>query len=193
MFNRFVLLVAGLFFLASCHNKKAVVPESQDNADSTRQFIPVTALIYSELSEMDSLPITPLMITKIKGKTDSVWGKKKDLQEFAQQFLEPIIDSATLGRYFKETSFLDQSIPALTFSYGPKGALPDTLSLRRWDVYLDAQTQAFQRAYFEKLVNNNGNLEKILMTWKAKSFCSIVHIDMKTDKVVKEEKMVWNN
>jgi len=193
MFYRFILFAASLFLLA-CHNKETVVQQPQEKVDSVQpqQFIPVTAFILAEIGEMDSMPITPMRIIKENGKTDSAWGKKKDLLAFAQQFLQPAIDSS-LGKYFKETSFMDASIPALTFSYDPKAPLPDSLSIRRWDVYLHPQSQALQRAYFEKLVSNNGNPQKVLMTWKAKTYCSIVHIDMKTEKVVKEEKMIWGN
>jgi hypothetical protein len=193
MFYRITLCVAGLFFLASCHNKEVVVQEPHEKVEAPQQFVPVTAFIRAELAEMDSLPITPLKITTVNGKTDTAWGKKKDLQEFAQQFLQPVIDTATLGKYFKETSFMDQSIPALTFSYDPKMPLPDTLSIRRWDVYLHPQSQAFQRAYIEKQLMENGHPQRVLMTWKAKSFCSVVQIDLKTEKVTREVKMAWNN
>jgi hypothetical protein len=188
--NRIFFLIAYIFVFSSCHTKE-VNPGEPEAKDSSQQFLPVTAFIYTELKDIDSLPITPLKIVTINGKSDSIWMKKSDLKTFAQPFLQPTIDSATLGRFFKETSFVDQTLNAITFSYDPKTVLPDSLTIKRWDVYLNTRTQEFEKAYIEKEANNNGNREKLLLTWKAKHSCSITYIDEKAEKVIKEEKMIW--
>ena len=111
--------------------------------------------LLGQLTEIDSLPVTPLKIVIDNDKRDSVWLKKKDIRPFAQPFLNPVIDSISMQNFFKESSFMDQTINAITLSYDPIKKLPDSMKLNHWDVYIDPQKNKVQRIYIvkEEIIN----------------------------------------
>ena len=189
------LAVSLLFFYCSC-NQKNNTNTVQLQKDTTEQqtFFPVTQYLLGQLKEIDSLPVTPLKITSIDGKIDSAWMKKEDIRPFAQPFLHPEIDSANFKNLFTSKSFLDQTINSFTFSYDPIDKLPDSLQLRRWDVYIDPQKNTITRIYIVKETNVNGALQTTQLTWKSNQWCKIVTITEQPGKqpTTKEETMKWD-
>ncbi|MEJ7672621.1 MAG: hypothetical protein WKF59_07895 [Chitinophagaceae bacterium] len=125
-------------FLISCTEQKSQqLQRAIKDSTESQTFFPVTEYINGQLSEVESLPVTPLKIVTQNGKSDSTWMKKENIREFAKPFLYPEIDTANFKDLFVQKSFLDQTINAFTLSYDPIDKLPDTLQLRRWDVYID--------------------------------------------------------
>lgn len=195
-----IRLLAAAFFMicyCSCNEEKSKIPR-HDLKDSTKQqtFFPVTAYIRGQLREMDSLPLTPLKITTHDGAVDSVWMKREDIRRFAEPFLHPEIDTANFKDLFIEKSFLDQTINAFTFSYDPIDKLPDTLELRRWDVYIDPKKNTITRIYIVKEIHPKDNLAQdltIQLTWKSNEWCKITTITEYGGKppVINEELMKW--
>src|SRR5688500_3992686 len=124
----FILLLPAVL-ITGCNQNK--IPYFQQQADQNKtNFFPVTQYLLGQLSELDSLPVTPLKITNLNGRRDSVWLKKKEIRSFVQPFLTTVIDSGKWDKYFTEKSFLDQTINAFTFSYDPIKPLPDSTELR---------------------------------------------------------------
>lgn len=184
-----------LFFYFSCKQKDNVrAVQFQKDTTEEQTFFPVTQYLRGQLKEIDSLPVTPLKITNSNGKIDSAWMKKEDIRPFAQPFLFPEIDSANFKKLFDSKSFLDQTINSFTFSYDPIDKLPDTLQLRRWDVYIDPQKNTITRIYIVKEINANGALQTIQLTWKSNQWCKIVTITEQQGKQqnIKEETMKWD-
>jgi hypothetical protein len=178
----------------SCNEQKSD-PIKHIPKDSLQQqtFFPVTEYIRGQLSDIDNLPVTPLKITESNGRKDSVWMKKEDIRPFAEPFLHPVIDTSNFKDLFTEKSFLDQTINAFTFSYDPTGTLPDTLQLRRWDVYIDPKKNTIKRIYIVKENRVNGELQTLQLTWKSDAWCKITTIIEREGQppVVKEEMMKW--
>ncbi|MDQ6890987.1 MAG: hypothetical protein M3Z56_12005, partial [Bacteroidota bacterium] len=116
------------------------------------------------------------------------------IRPFAEPFLHPEIDTANFKNLFAARSFLDQTIDAFTFSYDPVDKLPDSLQLRRWDVYIDAKKSTIKRIYIVKEVNDNGTLQTVQLTWKSNQWCKITTITEHPGKQpdVKEEMMKWD-
>ena len=195
MLKKILLPLIFLFFFQFACKQKVSQSFKQPGSDTTEEqtFFPVTEYIRGQLKEMDSLPITPLKITDHNGKVDSVWMKKEAIRSFAEPFLHPVIDTANLKNLFAGKSFLDQTINAFTFSYDPISKLPDTLQLRRWDVYIDPQKNTIKRVYILKESNNNGSLQTIQLTWKANQWCKITTITQGTERQPdkKEETVKW--
>jgi hypothetical protein len=162
--------------------------------EEKKSFLPVTNIIRGQLTELDSLQVAPLKIITFEGKTDSTWIKREDIRKFAIPFLTPEIDTANLRTLFNVKSFLDQTINAFTFSYDPSGPLPDTMQLRRWDVYVDPQSQTIRLIYLVKEEKKDGKAQTIQLTWKLGSWAKISTIPDGTNdlKLVKEEKLIWN-
>ena len=192
------LIMAAIFLMLihnSCKQKDNPVTQ-KTHKDSTEQqtFFPVTEYIRGQLNEIDSLPVTPLKIINYNGKEDSLWLKKEDIRPFAEPFLHPEIDTANFKSLFSSKSFLDQTINAFTFSYDPINNLPDTLQLRRWDVYIDPKKNTIKRIFIVKELNDNGTLQTIQLTWKSNQWCKITTITEHEGKPMyrKEETMKWD-
>lgn len=192
LFVSFLLIVC-YCFACSDEASEPVKPINTDTANA-QTFFPVTDYIRGQLAEIDSLPITPLKIITVNGKVDSIWMKKEDIRPFAQSFLSPEIDTSNFKKLFIEKSFLDQTINAYTFSYDPINNLPDTLQLRRWDVYIDAKKNTIKRIFIVKEQKLNSYLQTQQLTWKSGQWCKITTITQQDDKqaMIKEELMKWD-
>ena len=192
MLKLFFILLIPAFIITACDQKKIEQQDKKISQDKDN-FFPVTQYLLGQLKEMDSLPITPLKITHVNGKTDSVWMKKEEIRPFVQPFLNPVIDSLRWSGYFTEKSFLDQTINAFTFSYDPIKQLPDSIELKRWDVYVDPATGTVKRIYIVKQLNTTP-AQTIQLTWKQGSYCKITTITEQagTPPQIKEEQLIWN-
>jgi len=184
--------VITLLFLA-CNNsatKKAdaaTVPVVEEKPS----FFPVTDYLKGQIYEIAEKGKFPVKYTTINEKTDSVTLKFDGLNELFKDFLHPLIDSSNLIPLFKETKFLDQTIAAFTFSYDPKTTLPDSMLLKRWDVYIDAESNKVKRVYMVKKDKDNKTLQ---LLWESDKWCKITTINNAGDssKVEKEEKISWS-
>ena len=190
-------LIFIVFLFIGCKENQSQTP-LQTIKDSSEQssFFPVTEFILGELAQIDSLPVTPLKIITVNGKEDSIWMKKKDIRDFAQPFLHPKIDTSNMKNVFVEKSFLDQTINAFTFSYDPIAMLPDTMQLRRWDVYVDATKSKVKRIYIVKEINEKSSATKqtIQLTWTAGHWCKITTITEQENNPpkIRDEKIIWD-
>lgn len=185
--------------IGSCSEEKSTGAEKTGNDSALNQtFFPVTEYIRGQLREIDSLPVTPVKIISYNGKQDSTWMKKEDIRVFAEPFLHPEIDSTNFKYLFTEKSFLDQTINAFTISYDPSEKLPDTLQLRRWDVYIDPQKGIVKRIYLVKEILQNDPFSMkytVQLTWNASRWCKITTITEPGNNQpaqVKEELMKWD-
>ena len=125
---------------------------------------------------------------------DSSWIKVEDVKKFAAPFLKPEIDTSNLIMLFTETSFMDQTLNAITLTYAQVGALPDSMTLRNWDIYVDPKLQTVQRVYIVKEEFVNGKAQMIQLTWKTGAWCKIVTIPDGNDNIadIKEVTVIWN-
>lgn len=158
-------------------------------------FFPVTSFIKGQLLTLDSLQVTPLHITTVNGKTDSVWVKKNELPSLLKDFISPEIKETNLTGYFKETSFKDQTINAITFTYDPSSVLPDSIALRHWDVYIEPETGKVAKIYLVKQVNEKDRSITQQLTWKTGKWASIntlLNAPNGNSSLIKTEKFTWN-
>lgn len=186
-----------LIMFSACHNldKAKQFPSiAADTAQDAQTIFPVTEFLLGQIKELDGMPITPLKITIHDNKRDSVWLQRKDIAGFAKPFLTPIIDSATMTKYFSEKSFMDQTINAVTLTYDPKVVLPDSMKLNHWDVYITPQKNTVQRIYLVKETEENGQTVTTQLTWEAGKWCSVRTITQETKMPpdVKEEILKWD-
>jgi len=180
-------------FLCCCHAAREKQPDAEVRTEK-ELFFPVTDYLLGQLNVTDSLPVTPLKITIIGTQKDSLWLKKEDIRTFCYPFLHPVIDSISMGNYFSEKSFMDQTINAITFSYDAKTVVPDSIKLNHWDVYIDPQKNKVQRIYLVKEDAKDGKDVITQLTWKADKWCSIRTIIQQPNKdpEVKEEILKWD-
>lgn len=183
----FVLLLS----LYSCQskdggkNKISTTENKVPSATDTVPIFPVTDFLSGELSKIEESPVTPLLTTTQQGHSDSVWIKREDVRKLAAPFLTPVIDSASLSNDFKGTSFMDQTINAVTFTYSPKPAASHASDLSEIDVYINPQKNTVNRIY---LVKDNGD-SSTQLTWKPGQWFTIRTI---SNGAVTEKKVKWN-
>lgn len=186
-------ILAFTLVLYSCNNSSNIkevvaVKETPEN----QKFFPVTSYLKGELFNIKNIGINPLKYTTVNNVTDSVWLKIEEMDSAFKEFLTPEIDSSNLITLFTEKSFLDQSINAVTLTYEPLVVLPDSMQLRRWDVYIDPKLNTVKRIYIVKDINKNKTLQ---LTWVSNKWCKIISIitdEQGESKIEKEEKFIWD-
>ncbi len=167
-------------------NNKEITASSKDNPQSVQNYFPVTPFIKGQLYDFKARGISPLKYTTIHGKTDSVWLKQEEVEGALSEFLQPSIDSVNMIPLFSEKKFLDQTIAAYTYTYEPKIALPDSISISRWDVLIDQESSKVRRIYLVKELPDHKILQLI---WQADKWCKIISII--NSQVEKEIKISW--
>lgn len=189
----FFLFTFSVFFSA-CHSDESSRHNDIPIPAAQSHIFPVTSFLKAQLRQLDTLPITPLLIYTANGKLDSTWLKREDLREKALPFLSPEIDSTTMHSLFSEKSFLDQTINAYTFSYDPKGKLPDSILLVHWDVYMNPQTNSIERIYMVKEKDSAGKNVTNQLTWVVNKWFSTRTIiqNQSGEPKVTETKLIWD-
>ena len=122
-------------------------------------------------------------------------GTKKDLKELLKPFFTPVIDEKSLTPYFKESRFTDQTINMVTFTYDPKSALPDSIAILHWDVYVSPETGNVTKVYIVKKLAQSNQLFTQQLTWQTNKQAKIVTILNKPDgslELVSEVLLTWD-
>ena len=183
-----------LFILVfGCKNKNervAVNATSKVAVEKGPNVFPVTEFLKGQLNELEGLPITPMKVATVDGKTDSLWSKRENIRAFATPFLSPVIDSITMQNYYTSQSFLDQTIHAITLTYDSNNKLPENIALTHFDVYINPESGNVKRIY---MVKNPSVDSTVQLTWTVDKGCSIVTIVQSPGKkpIIREEKMIW--
>ncbi|MES2850005.1 MAG: hypothetical protein V4685_13180 [Bacteroidota bacterium] len=200
--KKYLVLFCHCLFLFSCsqnkNNGNATAVNDTTKTPATTEntsFIPVTSILQSELNKLDSVQVTILQITTVNNKQDSAWLPADKVKPKLEGFLFPVIDDKTMAALFKETTFNDEGTEAVTFMYDPKTTLPDSMTLRRWDVYFDPNRNKIRRVYMVKQVKENNILATQQFTWQTGKWAKIVTIN--NDKnavnpVINEIKWIWD-
>ena len=179
--------------LQSCNTSPQNMPVEQEKKIAEKQsYFPVTSYIKGQLFEINKKGINPIKYRTINNHTDTVWVKMEKLTQAVDEFLHPEIDSANLVSLFTEKKFMDQTIGAFTFTYDPIGSLPDSMTLRHWDVYVDPASGKVKRIY---MVKNIGEDRTLQLTWQSNKWCKTTVIFNKPDGtsvIEKEEKITWD-
>jgi hypothetical protein len=191
--NKYIIIAVCLFILNGCFNNsdKMNATEKKTTVDS---FFPVTSYLKGQIIILDSLPITPLQITTIKGKSDSVWIPKNDMKKLLDPFLSATINETNLVEFFTETKFNDQTLNAITFTYDPSRIIPDSISLRHWDIYINPETGIVEKVYIVKNSKEGKNNFTQQLTWKSNEMAKITTILNKEDgnkELLKEVVYTW--
>ena len=100
-----------------------------------------------------------------------------------------------LLHFLKQTKFNDQTVEAITFTYEPIILLPDSITIRHWDVYIQPETGKVKKVYLLKRLNIDGKKYTEQLTWQTDKWAKIVTILNKPDgssEVESEIKLVWD-
>lgn len=189
--KKILLFLAIPVLLFSCNDdpKATTATPGQEEAPD---FFPVTSYIKGQIAEIKSASINPLKIVTANNKIDSTWLKVETMDSAFAEFLSPEIDSTNMSQWFKESKFLDRTLNTYTFTYEPAKELPATISLIRWDVYVNPETGRVARIYIEKSGNNKQDIQ---LSWQSNGSSKIVYISTDASgkpAIEKEELIKWN-
>ncbi len=198
--KKLLSLLLIVFIIFGCTDNKNNQPEpSADNSspkDSTQSsFFPVTSFLKGQMRLLDSMQITFLQVTTAAKKVDSAWIPREKIRPLLQPFIADLIDKENLTSFFKESKFNDQSTNAITFTYDPKTALPDSISLRRWVVYVDPETGNVKRVYILKQLKANNQVYTQQLTWQTDKWAKLVTILNKpggNSEIQNDMKLIWD-
>ena len=189
------LLICILFISCGTHRQDPASPSQNANArEEDVTLFPITQYFLGQLRELDSLPVTPLLISETEGKKDSSWLRKGQLRQHAAPFLHPVIDSGEAAEYFSKSSFMDQTINSVTFSYDVIKSLPGGENLKQCIVYVDPDKNNVQRIYMTKRSPiPQGTLDSQL-TWEAGKYFTIrtIHEIPGKPNVISEKIVKWD-
>ncbi len=200
MKNIFLFVATVLVFIC-CQSNPKVITAHIDIADSTSianikdSFFPVTTFLKGQMILLDSIPVTPLYTKTISNKTDSIWVKKDSVKKLLSPFLSPEIKETNLIHLFKESSFKDETLNLITFTYDPLKALPDSLSLRHWDIYIEPESGDISKVYMVKQMKNGPGSITQQLTWKTGKFATIntfINNPGGESHLIKQEKLLWS-
>ncbi|MBK8710907.1 MAG: hypothetical protein IPL97_03330 [Niastella sp.] len=185
-----------VLFLISCRDTQkptAGKQISEINADTTStNFFPVTPYLKGQLHELKSLSLSPIRIITHDKKEDSTWLKLDVLENELSPFFSFNIDSANLKPWFEQKSFLDQTLNAFTFTYDPVKPLPDSISVRHYDVYVNPENNRVTRIYI--VLKTPGNKEQQL-TWQTGKWAKIITLHTAQDgntTIESDKKIIWD-
>lgn len=195
--KKFCTLAITIFILHGCANnsKGDQIPPITKEKNTQDSFFPVTSFIKGQIFTLDSLPVTPLQVTIIKGKADSTWLSLMKLKPLLIPFLTPVITETNFTKYFKEAKFNDQTINAVTFTYDPTKSLPDSITLRHWDVYVDPETGKVIKVFIVKHIKDKDQIFTQQLTWQTDQQAKITTILNKPGgilELIKEEVFIWH-
>jgi hypothetical protein len=191
--------IAVLCVIFSCNNKTKEPDntiETTTAIDSVKvTFFPVTSFLKGQLLILDSLQVTMLQVKTIGKKSDSSWLKKENIRPLLQPFISQEIGTENLVAFFKQTKFNDQTLDAITFTYDPIAVLPDSITTRHWDVYIQPETGKVKKVYLLKQLDKDGKKYIQQLTWETDKWAKIVTILNNPDgssEIESEVKLVWN-
>lgn len=172
--------------IVSCNSKKNTDEGSKNEKIQTNElnepvsFFPLGNFIKGQLSEIKSKGVNPIKYTFKAKNTDSTWIKMENLENDFADLLYPLIDSASMSAYFKETSFMDETLNNVTFSYDPTAPLPEKIPWLHWDIYIDPESNSVSRVYMVKKIAEN---KKEQITLIPEKNCRIIVIDESAEDV----------
>ncbi|HRN80642.1 MAG TPA: hypothetical protein PKY29_09765 [Ferruginibacter sp.] len=190
---KYTILAFCIWVLSSCseNDKKsepvAIPAPAEATIDTAENYFPVTTYIKGQIAEIRERGLNPLMIVTENGRSDSTWLRVEDLQTQFAPFLTPVIDTANFKSFFKESKFEDQSINTYTWSYEPYNTLPDSISLKRWDVYVNPETSKVTRVYWMK-ENDNKTQEQLI--WNSGASCKIIQLHEQNGNAVVDKEII---
>lgn len=157
-------------------------------------FFPVLDFLKSEIHYVDSLPLGITQYHTANGRTDTAYIQAAAFNILAQQFVPSQLEPSFFTRSFSETSFMDQTMQLVTFTYAAKHP-EDTV--KRIDVLANPSggNNQVKSIYLEKRYDSSNVRIVQKMYWKARRNFLVVTTRQASGKsaLVDQLKVVWDN
>jgi hypothetical protein len=186
MKKHFIFLLIAAF--CSCKNNT----QKTGSQDQKKNFFPVNAFIQNEINEVDSLPIAITKYNIQDNKTDTTYIQSPEFNQMAKEFICEDLKPENFEKEFSETSFIDETTHAATFTYSTKNS---KLDVQRVDVLATSGDgmNKVSSIYLEKFMHKGDTAITKKLLWRAKTSFQIVTSMQVSDKpaTVKQLKLVW--
>ncbi len=166
-----------------------------DTAAEAQAFFPVADYIGGQLRWIDSLQLPISKSVTVNGKIISREAlSDAEFRRLADYFRQPDIANPAIKRYYKESSFADQSINSVTLTYATTN--PD-LEIRKVDVIIQpdpAKSNKVRTIYMEKSLRANDTIIRQKLYWKANHNFQVITEKQvgKTLLPAEQLKVVWD-
>jgi hypothetical protein len=185
----FILIVFAEVSACKSGNKKSETA----NEAGKKNFFPVADYIQSEINYVDSLPLGIIKYSTKNHRTDSAYIQSAEFNEIAKVFFSADLKPSFFKNEFSESSFIDLTTQAATFTYSAKNSKRE---LRRVDVLATAGEglNKVSSVYLEKIIHKNDTLIIKKLLWRTrKSFLIVTSKQLSNQiPVVEQLKVVWN-
>ncbi len=169
-----LILIPCSCWLFACTNN--VKPTDTDPAilSQDHEFFPVNAFLKGEVNEVDSFKFPVRKYNTVNSQTDSVLISPEEFHLLASEFTKYDINNPSIKKFYKETSFADQSIPNVTFNYSTRNK---DLPLQRMDIIVNPDpvlSDQVKSVYIE-IINTSGDTSVIKkLYWKTNKYFQII-------------------
>ena len=188
MRNYVTIIIIFVCLIASCsQNKSEKSTTAQPASDAS--FFPVGNYLLGDIESIKHQGISPKYAHVKNGISDSAFIQLQQIDSCLSDFLSPMIDSIGMNSWVKESKFYDESIASFTLSYDVQKDFFEKTAWRKWDVYVDPESQKVDRIF---LVKNISDSTIAQLTWIPKSYAKIVIINNQNSSVVEEKTFFWN-
>ena len=174
--------------IASCSQNKSE-KSTANQPDSDASFFPVGNYLLGDIASLKQNGISPKYFHVKNGISDSSFLQIQNIESNLSDFLSPMIDSVSLNAWVKENKFYDESIESFTLSYDVQKDYFEKTVWRKWDVYVDPESQKVDRIF---LVKNISDSTIAQLSWIPKSHAKIVIINNQNSSIVEEKTFFWN-
>lgn len=185
----FLLLI--VLSAAACHQnkKKDTQTEKQDV-----EIFPVTSFIEGQIHLVDSLQLPTLKYITANNRTDSSLISLEEFRQLAGEFLHPDISDPKFSNAYKESSFADQSIKGVTFTYSTQDK---DLEIQRVDVLVTpspVMSDKVRSIYMEKQIAAGDTIVYKKLYWRADKNFQIITTKQKGEQppLVSVMKVEWD-
>lgn len=166
------VFVAALVFLTACDNHEQPVDFSANDSASKQPLYPFPQYLADELAYIDTMPLAIARIVKLNGATiDSGWIDKSHFKQAISFFTSIDPNKSALRPYYKETSFNDLSIDALTFSIT---ATDSSLPLQQADILLNPSNQKVKSLMLQLQQSHEDSTVISRILWQHHQKCQVV-------------------
>lgn len=187
-------IVTGIvtLILFSCGSPENAAQEEASKAEAA--YFPVNDYISSQIKKVDSLQLPVTRYYSGSDSKDTVALSLEDFRAQATPFLQEDISLEPLKSKYQESSFADQSIPSITFTYHTKDS---SLPIKRVDVVLKpdpVMTDQVKSVYIEKVYQKGDTLVNEKLFWKADHYYQVIQTRQVKENhpTMSQLKVVWD-
>jgi hypothetical protein len=185
-----LMLLAGVLSAMACNNNRPNTKQVEPAGD----FFPIAAFLNEQIKKIDSLQLPIASYYKEPAQADTLPMDIATFKKLSQEFIEADISNPAVKKWYKESSFADQSIPSVNLTYL---ATNPSLPVQRIDVVIKPDPVSDDKVssiYIEKISKAADTVITKKLYWKADKNFQVFTAKEKSGMkpVITQLKVVWD-